>query len=339
MVLRYLDARKIRNLILCEWEKLRRVIRPQARPYISIIESTNICRLGCPYCPTGAKRPSGRRKSFIARDQVSRLLDEAGPYLVTANLFNWGEPLLHPEIGALVKLCHDRRLATFISTTLNIADLEVLTQVCQANLDYLIVSISGATQPVYERYHRRGQVHQVWRNLEYLSTLRSRLKLDRPLLDVKYLLFNYNRTEVELARRLARRAGADIFRVLKAGGAAEDVIEGANRTPPEGLQPGLCHHLWQSVTLNADGSLPPCCYLYFQEDDFADSFSGGLVELRSNDLFVTARKFFNPAAVSELPPNLRHPCLKCNLVHQQPHLQEYLKTNPLARLGHRTGGP
>ena len=64
-----------------------------------------------------------------------------------------------------------------------------------------------------------------------------------------------------------------------------------------------------------------------------------VMHVRNNPLFVTARKLFNASAVLDLPATLEHPCLKCLVVHNQPHLQEYLALNIYAQKDHRTGGP
>jgi len=79
--------------------------------------------------------------------------------------------------------------------------------------------------------------------------------------------------------------------------------------------------------------------MYFKEDDFADGLTGSLLSARNGELFRTARRFFDASAAADLPPDLVHPCLKCELVHGQPHLRSYLAANPNAVKRHRTGGP
>jgi hypothetical protein len=53
------------------------------------------------------------------RAVVRRLVDELGDYLVSCNFYNWGEPLLHPNIAELVEICHRARIWAVISTNLN----------------------------------------------------------------------------------------------------------------------------------------------------------------------------------------------------------------------------
>lgn len=92
------------------------------------------------------------------------------------------------------------------------------------------------------------------------------------------------------------------------------------------------------VVLNSDGGIAPCCFLFFKEDDFGFHAQEPLKQVRTNETFLTARKLFNETEAGDLPVDMRHPCLKCELVHTQPFLQKYLETNPHAQKGHRTGG-
>jgi hypothetical protein len=93
------------------------------------------------------------------------------------------------------------------------------------------------------------------------------------------------------------------------------------------------------IVVNSDASVSPCCYLYFQSDDFADLLLGTAIDARNSPRYLTARRLFDPRAVLDLPTDLQHPCLKCALVHRVPHLRTYLAGNPNAALGARTGGP
>lgn len=334
---KYLTLRKTGNVIKCEAEKRKRRSVVSSKPYITIIDTTNACNLQCPYCPTGKRRVSGRRVGSIDLDQVRRLLNDIGPYLISANLFNWGEPLLHPRIAELTALFNQRGIMTSLSSNMNLRKSKTVHALCDAGLDYLLISFSGADQEIYEKYHRNGRLDVVLDNVRDLINYRNKHCRPGPLVEMKYLLFKHNQHQVEQARDLAYRLGVDIFRVVNAGGPSKSLVE-ERQDPREGLESRLCHQLWQSVTINADGGVPPCCFVYFKTDDFAHLEDAPLQTIRNNERFTTARKLFDPKRVSDLPPLLKHPCLKCHLVHAQPHLQDYLDDNPNAVQDHRTGG-
>ncbi len=337
----YLTRAKFLNLVRCGWGAWHSHPRPRALPCVAIIDVANACNLCCPFCPTGARRPSGRRRTLMELATIEKLLAELGPYLITANLYNWGEPFLHPHLADIVALFHRCRIFTSVSTNLNVAATHRLTAVMDAGLDHLVVSLSGVSPEVYTRYHQGGDFSLVLADLRHLIAYKRRYKLRRPLIELKYLLFTFNRHEVPAFRRLAAGLGVDIARIVPAGGPPEAKIApggDTTRSLPPVFRP-RCHQLWHAVVLHADGGVAPCCYLYFKADDFGELDRLSLREIRQNDRFVTARTLFHPRLAADLPMELDHPCLKCHLVHAQPHLHRYLQANPHAVRGYRTGGP
>jgi MoaA/NifB/PqqE/SkfB family radical SAM enzyme len=333
----YLTAAKLRNLLRCEGEALRRQPRPRAYPYVAILDVAGLCNLHCPYCPTGAGRDPGRHRRLLPMSLVRKLLAEAGDYLLSASLYNWGEPLLHSQLPEMVSLFHQRRVFTSVSTNLSLARQDLLAALCEAGLDHLVVSLSGASQAVYEKYHRGGKLDLVLDNLQFLTDLKHRRGLAKPLIEVKYLVFTSNRHELPAAAHLAQALGVDLFRRYPGGGPPEAEVHeyGSDFHPFGGLH--HCHQLWHAVVVNADGGVTPCCYTYFRADDLGDFSRASLREIRLNDGFIRARSLFNPRRLGDLPPDLEHPCLKCHLVHEQRHLARYLARNPYAVRGHRTG--
>jgi hypothetical protein len=268
---------------------------------------------------------------------VQSLVDEMGQYLITANLYNWGEPLLHPEIASMVDLCHTRGICTIVSSNLNTHRTKTLEDLCGAGLDLLVVSLSGASQDTYEQYHRGGRFELVVENTRRLVEYRNNRGRRRPCIEWKYLIFNHNRHEIAAAREMARNLGVDVFRPLSGSG-PEPAREGVKASWLDRISNQQCLQLWHAVVLQSDGGIAPCCYLFFKEDDFGNYPGTSIRELRENPRFALARKLFNAAALPELQPSLDHPCLKCHLVHRQAHLREYLRSNPHAIQGHRTGG-
>jgi hypothetical protein len=227
---------------------------------------------------------------------------------------------------------------TMLSSNLSLSNPKTLLPACDAGLDYLIVSVSGATQRTYEQYHVTGQLSNVWENVAKVLEHKKKTGRKRPLVEIKYLAFKHNLHELEEARRQAGAAGVDIFQEVKGGGPDEKIIEPRQDASNGPDRPPLCDFLWQSVVLTPDDGLSPCCLLYFKEDDFA-KYEGGLDKSLKEGDFLMARRLFKPSSVNELPPDLAHACLKCDMVHKQPHLKGYLESNRNALRTHRTGGP
>ena len=335
----HLTLAKLLNLIRCEMEKWRRVVRPRAYPYMAVIDTGNTCNLRCPYCPTGATHKSGRAERMIDTLLVKKLLDELDKYLIMVDLYNWGEPLLHPQIVEIVRMIHNRRIFVKISTNLNTYNKETLLELCEAGLDYLMVSLSGASQEVYEQYHRRGNLAVVLENIRYLTAFKRRNNLRRPIIELHYLLFKHNRHEMKAARTMAAGLGVDLFKRHAGTGPEEAIIDASNSAKNSLAHKffnqlwhllvlnsdsrKVCRDLWNILVLNCDGSITPCTCLFFKRDDFGEYAQDQVMQIRNNPLFVTARKLFNSSEVMDLPRTMQHPCLKCIRVHNQPHMHEY----------------
>jgi MoaA/NifB/PqqE/SkfB family radical SAM enzyme len=209
-----------------------------------------------------------------------------------------------------------------------------------AELDHLIISISGVSQPTYEQYHRGGKLERVWSKLASLVDYRRRQGKSKPLIELKYLEFGYNRQEARPALAQARRRGVDTF-VVRHGTTPhqDDAWPGLPTQDRLGrrLAGRACCQLWDTVVLNADGGVAPCCYLYQQADDYGRYTGNGFGSIWNNEHFVNARRLFNPGEVGRLAPQMELSCLKCALVHSQAHLRAYLAANRNAAVGHLTG--
>ena len=70
---------------------------------------------------------------------------------------NYGEPLVNLETPKLVRAAKRYLLHTMISTNMTVPRFDAEAYV-ESGLDYMMVSIDGATQEVYERFRRKGDL-------------------------------------------------------------------------------------------------------------------------------------------------------------------------------------
>lgn len=349
----YITPKKLRNIVQCELDYRNGVAVPKSFPYIANFDVTNSCNLRCTYCPTGVMQKSGRRKYFMPLDQVRDAIDQLGDYLTIAYLYNWGEPLLHPEIAEIVNMLHQRGIFTSMSTNLSLKCEEQLLAVCDAGLDHLLLSLDGATQETYARYRKRGDLELALDNVRKLIQHRALHSRANPILEWQFLEFSFNVQEREKAQELARQLGVDKFLVRRGGALGEDKITEkehkkdsflvhaakiiddkllggiyAYRNNRTGFNPKFgCERLWRSVVLNGDGGVAPCCYVYKKENDFGDMNKESIPEIRKNDRYVVARKLFSERESAALPEDLLHTCLLCTVSDSYPHLKTRFEFN------------
>ena len=82
----------------------------------------------------------------------------------------------------------------------------------ESGLDYMMVSIDGATQEVYERFRRKGDLDRAYKNVRSLVAARQRLGRRTPILAWRFLAFEHNAHEIPAAVEKAAELGADQFR-------------------------------------------------------------------------------------------------------------------------------
>ena len=124
------------------------------------LDVTNICTLKCPLCPTGLG-VQGRKKGHMSFSQFKKIIDEIGKYLISIDLFNWGEPLLNKDVYRMIEYAHQRKILTAISTNFQHFSEGGAEEMISSRLDNRILSIDGASQESYEKYRIGGNFQQL----------------------------------------------------------------------------------------------------------------------------------------------------------------------------------
>lgn len=81
------------------------------------VEITNKCNLSCDFCPG-----PGRREGFMDRELFGRILSEVGEFTGQLYFHVLGEPLLHPELGSFLDMCHEQGIKVNITTNGSLID-------------------------------------------------------------------------------------------------------------------------------------------------------------------------------------------------------------------------
>ncbi len=180
-------------------------------PTYLTIDPFSACNLRCPLCPTG-NGTNTLRKGTLQLDVFKHIIDEIGTYLYNIDLFNWGEPLLNKDIYDMISYAHERHILTSISSNFHFFDEAAAERMISSGLDYLILSIDGATPKTYKKYRVRGKFKRVVENVRILTETRKRLGKKTPYIFWQFLVFRHNEHEIEAARELALELGVDEFK-------------------------------------------------------------------------------------------------------------------------------
>jgi MoaA/NifB/PqqE/SkfB family radical SAM enzyme len=209
---------KVLNLLLARYHFQARSTSLLSRPFGLVVDPSNVCQLACPGCVHSDRSEALQvfdwPKGTLSETRLSALLKRHGPYAIGMLFYNYGEPLLNLNTPRLIRMAKSCLMETAISTTLSVRRFDAEAYV-ESGLDLVNLSIDGATQPVYERFRRNGDLELVLGNLRKLVDAKRRLRRHYPVIAWNFLAFEHNVHEIPLAARLARKMGVDIFRVVE----------------------------------------------------------------------------------------------------------------------------
>lgn len=202
---------KISNLLISKYQYCHRHEHLIAYPFSLIVDPSNSCPLHCPGClhdrlfqkKIGSDWPDGN----LDPDKFSAFIKRFGPFATTVLFYNWGEPLLNKHTPSFIRQAKSYLLNTSLSSNLSVKfDAEALVL---SGLDYMVLSIDGATRQSYEHYRRGGRFDLALDNVRALVAAKKKHKMATPILSWQFLLFEHNKHEVEQAKVMAKELGVN----------------------------------------------------------------------------------------------------------------------------------
>lgn len=203
------------------------------RPSTLVVETTVRCNLRCPQAaciPNNDPAVRTRDADFLEADAFRRVTDELAGHLAHVMFYNYGDPFVHVGAEDMLAQLHRTSPDAHVITSTNGAPLSSLERarklVASEGLDRIMFTISGVTQESYSRYHVRGRLDLALQGMTNVLQAKRELGLSKPVVQWKYLVFNWNdsEAEIEAALRLAEEYGVDEFSlhltVLPAGAAS-----------------------------------------------------------------------------------------------------------------------
>lgn len=209
---------KVLNLCLAKHHAFARSTHLLSRPYGLLVDPSNGCTLACPGCVHSHNSRELKlfdwKPGLLRDDTLASFFRRFGPYAVQVMFCNYGEPLLNPDTPRYVRRAKTYLAQTMISTSMSVDRFNAESYV-ECGLDYIIASIDGATQGVYEKFRRRGNLDLVKSNVVKLVEAKRKLRSRTPLLCWQFLAFEHNVHELPKAIEMARTLGMDEFRIAR----------------------------------------------------------------------------------------------------------------------------
>lgn len=249
------------------------------RPVSIMLEPISRCNLQCPLCPIGA-RELKRELGSMTLAHFQKILDNVGPQVRVAALWNQGEPTINDKLPEMIRYAHDKGIYTLTSTNGNLLlRRNLIERLIDAGLDEIVFSIDGLTQETYQVYRIGGHLDVVIEAMQTLRRRRDERRKKTPRIIMQWLPMKHNEHELPLLRTTAAQWGADSVEVkttqIYTEHQAADFlpeIEALRRYVRKGQQWETkrtyqsCKRLWFSTMIDWNGSVIPCCF--DKDEDF-----------------------------------------------------------------------
>ena len=176
------------------------------------LEVTAACNLRCRMCLVRYRPPVNRVAGSMSFDTFRVLVDDL-PDLEKLTLQGLGEPLLNPDLLAMVRYASARGVRVGFNSNGTLLTERKAEQLIDAGLDWLHVSVDGARRETYAYVRGRDELDRVARHAAGLARVKERLGGDRPTLSVVFVAMRTNVAELPDLVRLTASWGIPTLRV------------------------------------------------------------------------------------------------------------------------------
>ena len=297
------------------------LVRISHAPLFVSVEPASICQLRCPACPVGLRNsgvPVSRdSERFMSLDVWHRTLSEIRKTAFVVQFYFQGEPLLNKDLPLMIREAHEAGLYTIVSTNAQALTETLASQLVDAHLDRIIISMDGLTDLTYNAYRIGGSLEKTKAAIRYLKEAKkSSLHSFTPSLLNSFI-------ELQVLRlRSNEHEWSDFKRVYKSLGAGKltfktaQLYDYANGHPLMPSNPRYsryikspdghyhrrplsksCFRVWSGVVITTTGEVLPCCY-----DKTHDYAYGNIMTSPLHDLFCSNQaNTFRRAAFRQTP--------------------------------------
>lgn len=204
----------LKQFVNDDYEIPQRPLRIDTVPRL-FIEPSVVCNISCfqAVCNMESGITKTRGRKLMPFEDFKRLVDETGEELGRIDLFNYGDPFVHPKCVDMIEYIKKNypRVFLYLSTNGLLLDEEKLQRIVEAGIDEFTFSVDGPDHETYVKYRRMGDFEKVFNTMKRMVELRNHKGTKTPFINWRYILFKWNDSDEQMdkTRRLAEEIGVD----------------------------------------------------------------------------------------------------------------------------------
>lgn len=180
-----------------------------------VVDISGSCNDKCKWCSTGIYNEMNKDKEcedrFMSADEFKKGLEYLLRNRIVAedasfSLYNWGEPLLNPEINDILHIMKDKNLRFALST--NASKCVYLDKDVLDNLNYLFITLSGFSKETYNRVQSLDFEHVKNNIVKMAKYMRENNAAEK--LSVYFLVYQFNFFEIEKVKAFCNENGINL---------------------------------------------------------------------------------------------------------------------------------
>lgn len=257
------------------------------------IEVTNRCNLQCAICPNSERAAFGDMELSL----FEKIINEVSSLVYEVKLFLGGEPLLHPEIFAMIDYAHSHGLLTEIHTNGTMLDQDRSRAILDSGLDVLSISFDGIDKDTYDSIRINADFDQVVQNMKIFLRMKEKKK-NNPYTIIQCIL-----QPEQTSSRMSLRGqikeftkefdGLPVneFKFITAHNFGGRLVDKETCQPKYTLEKfdyHPCGDIYHALSITWNGKVVPCCTDFFEQYVLGDAKTEKLTDIwhskRTEDL-------------------------------------------------------
>jgi radical SAM protein with 4Fe4S-binding SPASM domain len=274
---------------------LRERVVATGRPAHMKIELTNFCNLACPMCPHEQMQ---REVGYMKPELFRRIIDQSAPWLEFAYLHHLGESLFHGKIGEFIQYGRQKGVAMGLSTNATYLDARKGKVLLESGLDFLVISMDGASPDTYDRMRVGGDFATTVKNVRAFFELKKQIPNHLTVV-VQMIVTAENHHEVKDFAELWQAGGAQVMIKEARDWAGQVKLHQLGKPPSVNHAP--CKMLWTELTVLWDGKVVPCVNVFEHDNLLGDFSTQSLDDIWNGPEMVRLRAAHLADDVDEVP--------------------------------------